>query len=187
MADYELVSVPKSSANAGRATGKKAYIVFFKWDDIIEYARDDGGVRVTAFAFASGKKPIAVYGTNSTIKIYDTAEGDDDARGYIHHVEFDHPGTDIGIEEFVNNNINENLGAIALECADTDCKIAGTPCQPLKMIKADSQDDKEAKKIVLNLATTLRGSVLGIIAKTLVPATDNAEINGILGLTTGGV
>ncbi|KAA6349002.1 hypothetical protein EZS27_003602 [termite gut metagenome] len=187
MPNYTFASVPKSKANAGRATGKKSYIVFFHWDDIATYTRDEKGVRVTALTFAQGKKPIAVYATDSTIKMHQTSEGDDDARGFIHHVEFEHPGTDIEIEEFVNNNINENLGAITFTCEGEDCKIAGTPCQPLKMPKADSQDDKDANKHILNLATSLRGPVLGRIAKTLVPETDNAEINGILGLTTGGV
>ncbi|KAA6324367.1 hypothetical protein EZS27_026296 [termite gut metagenome] len=189
MPDYTFASVPKHSSNAGRATGKKSYIVFFRFDDIIEYERDEKGVRVTALTFAADKKPIAVYGTNSTIKVYQTSEGDDDARGYIQHLDFDHPGTAIEIEEFENNNINENLGAITFECdgADADCKIVGTPCQPLKMIKADSQDDKDAKKHTLNFATSLRGPVVGRISKTLIKVTDNAEINAILGLTVGGV
>jgi hypothetical protein len=187
MPNYEFASVPKLNTNAGRATGKKSYIVLFRWDDVITYVRDDKGVRVTGFAFAAGKKPIAVYATNSSINVYDTAGGEDDARGYIHHVDFDHPGVDIEIREFVNNNANENLGAIAFECEGADAKIAGTPCQPLVMVKADSQDNKDGKKYTLNLATTLLGPVVGQIAKTLIPATDNAEINGILGLTTGGV
>jgi hypothetical protein len=187
MPNYTFASVPRSAVNAGRSTGKKSYIEFFLWDHITQYARDEKGVRVTALTFAAGKKPIAVYVTNSTLKVYQTSEGDDDARGYIQHLDFEHPGTAIEIEEFENNNINENLGAIVFGCDDEDCKIVGTPCQPLKMTKADSQDDKDGNKHTLNLATSLRGPVVGRIAKNLVPATDNAEINGILGLTTGGI
>ncbi|KAA6325081.1 hypothetical protein EZS27_025661 [termite gut metagenome] len=132
-------------------------------------------------------KTIVVYATDSTIKVYQTSEGKEDARGYIQHLDFDHPGTAIEIEEFENNNINENLGAIVFGCNDADCKIARTPCQPLKMVKADSQDDKDANKHTLNFATSLRGPVVGRIAKNLVPVTDNADINAILGLTVGGV
>ena len=89
---YTPVSVPKKSANAGRPKGKLAYIMIFDYDDIEEYTRDASGVRVTALTFKADKKPIAVYATDSTIKGYHTSEGDDDARGFIHHVEFEHPG-----------------------------------------------------------------------------------------------
>ena len=94
MADeYAFISVPRKSNNAGRATGKKGYIVLFRWDDVATFTKDAKGVRVTAFSFAESKKPIAVYTTQSTINIYDTAEGDPDARGFIHHVDFEHPST----------------------------------------------------------------------------------------------
>ena len=90
---------------------------------------------------ADGKKPIAVYATDSTINIYHTSEGEDDARGFIHHVDYEHPGTEVEHDEFVNNNINEDLGAIVFGCSGDDAKIAGTPCTPLitkKVIKIRS-------------------------------------------------
>lgn len=184
MADkYEFASVPRKSSNAGRAKGKKAYIIIFNWDDVSKYKRDEKGVKVTEFELAEGKKPIAVYATNSTINMYHTSEGEDDSRGFIHHVDFEHPGTGIEIDEYINNNINENQGAISLGCDGDVAKIAGTPCQPLKMVKADSQDNNEADKNIINLATTLRGPVLGRIDKSMVPPTDDEAINRILGIT----
>lgn len=51
-----------------------------------------------------------MYATDSTINIYHSSEGEDDARGFIHHVDYEHPGTELEHDEFVNNNINENLG-----------------------------------------------------------------------------
>ena len=179
---YSMISVPRKNNNAGRASGKKSYIIIFRWDDIKTFAKDDKGVKVTAFEFQEGKKPVAVYATDSTINIYHTAEGDDDARGFIHHVDFDHPGSEVEWDEFVNNNVNENLGAIVINCSGDDCKIAGTPCTPLKMSTAEGQDNNEANKTTVNLASSLRGDTLGRIAKSLIPATDNEEINAILGL-----
>ena len=167
---YSMVSVPKKSSNAGRPKGKKSYIEIFRWEDVKTYTRDEKGVKVTAFEMMPGKKPIAVYATDSTINIYHSSEGEDDARGFIHHVDYEHPGTELEHDEFVNNNINENP------------KIAGTPCTPLKMTKADSQDNKEGDKNTINLASSLRGGTIGHIAKSLVPATDNEEINAVLGL-----
>ncbi|CCX61519.1 uncharacterized protein BN727_02287 [Bacteroides sp. CAG:598] len=179
---YSMISVPRKNNNAGRASGKKSYIIIFRWDDVKTFTKDDKGVKVTAFEFQEGKKPVAVYATDSTINIYHTAEGDDDARGFIHHVDFDHPGSEVEWDEFVNNNVNENLGAIVINCSGDDCKIAGTPCTPLKMSTAEGQDNNEANKTTVNLASSLRGDTLGRIAKSLIPATDNEEINAILGL-----
>lgn len=179
---YSMISVPRKNNNAGRASGKKSYIIIFRWDDIKTFSKDEKGVKVTAFEFQEGKKPVAVYATDSTINIYHTAEGDDDARGFIHHVDFDHPGSEVEWDEFVNNNVNENLGAIVINCSGDDCKIAGTPCTPLKMSTAEGQDNNEANKTTVNLASSLRGDTLGRIAKSLIPATDNEGINAILGL-----
>lgn len=178
--------MPRKSNNAGRATGKKGYIVLFRWDDVATFTKDAKGVRVTAFSFAESKKPIAVYTTQSTINIYDTAEGDPDARGFIHHVDFEHPGSEVEFKEFLNNNVNENLGAIVINCAGEDCKIAGTPCTPLSISTAEGQDNNEANKTTINMASTLRGDTLGVIAKSLIPVTDDEEINTILGLTGTG-
>ena len=180
---YSLVSVPRKSNNAGRATGKKNYIVLFRWDDVATFTKDEKGVKVTAFEFAEGKKPIGIYATQSTINIYDTAEGDPDARGFIHHVDFEVPGSELGFKEFLNNNVNENLGAIVVNCAGDDCKIAGTPCTPLSMSTAEGQDNNEANKTTINLASSLRGDTLGVIAKSLIPLTDDETINTVLGLT----
>lgn len=183
MATYEFASVPKKESNAGRPKGKKHYVMLFKFEDVETYTRDEKGVRVSEFKFKAGKKPCAVYGTDSTIHSYHTSEGEDDARGFIHHTDFEHPGTEIEISEFLNNNINEDLGSITLDCSGADAKIAGTPCQPLKLTKADSQDNREAAKNIINMASSMRGPVLGHIAKSLIPATGDAAIDGYLGLT----
>lgn len=182
--EYSLISVPRKNNNAGRASGKKSYIIIFRWADVKTFTKDEKGVKVTAFEFQEGKKPVAVYATDSTINIYHTAEGDDDARGFIHHVDFDHPGSEVEWDEFVNNNVNENLGAIVINCKGDECKIAGTPCTPLKMSTAEGQDNNESNKTTINLASSLRGDTLGRISKSLIPVTDNEEINAILGLPT---
>ena len=181
--EYAFISVPRKSNNAGRATGKKNYIYLFRWDDVKTFTKDKKGVRVTAFALQADKKPIGVYATQSTINVYETAEGDDDARGFIQHVDFEHPGSEVEFKEFLNNNVNENLGAIVINCAGDDCKIAGTPCTPLKMSTAEGQDNNEANKTTINLASSLRGDTLGVIAKSLIPLTDDETINTVLGLT----
>lgn len=182
MGAYSMISVPRKNNNGGRASGKKSYIIIFRWDDVKTFTKDEKGVKVTGFELQEDKKPVAVYATDSTINIYHTAEGDDDARGFIHHVDFDHPGSEVEWDEFVNNNVNENLGAIVINCRGDECKIAGTPCTPLKMSTAEGLDNNEANKTTINLTSSLRGDTLGRISKSLIPVTDNDEINAILGL-----
>lgn len=182
--EYTFVTVPKISSNAGRPTGKRSYLIFFKWDDVKTFTKDDKGVNVTAFALNTAKTPVGVFATDSTINIYHSLEGDNEARGYIQKVDFEHPGTDQEFDEFANNNANEKLGVIVVSCdpSVTVCKIAGTPCTPLYFSKNDSEDSGTNNKSTVNLASALRGSTIGRIAKTLIPVTDNTEVNTILGL-----
>lgn len=183
---YSPVSVKKKSANAGRPTGKASYVVVFKWDDVITYTRDDKGVKVTVLAFAAGKKPIAVYATSSTQNVFHTSTGDDDARGFIHNADFEVPGSDLEVSEFFENNINERLGVISVPCGGDDCKIAGTPCNPLFITQDNTEDSAKKNGHSVQLKSSIPGAVLGHIAKNLVPLTDDAAINAILGLTADG-
>jgi hypothetical protein len=184
MADaYSFISVKKPSSDAGRPTGKKAYIVLFKWADVKTVEKDEKGIRFTKLEFQSEKKPIGVYATQSTINAYAQSEGDDDARGYIHHLDFEHPGTEIEYDEMMNAIINEDLGAIVVGCNGNDAKVCGSPCAPLHVTQDNSQDNSEGNKNTVQLQSTLRSTPLGRIAKNLIPVTDDAEVNALLGLT----
>jgi len=184
---YERVSVKKASSNAGRPKGKAAYIVLFDWEDIQTYTRDDKGVRVTAFAFKTGKKPIGIYATDSTQNVFHQLSGNDDARGFIHHVDFEHPGDSLELNEFLENNVNGRLGGILVPCGDPDCKIAGLPCNPLKFTQDNGQSNNEGTKHTIQLVQSFAGAALGHISKQLIPITDDAVVNSALGLPgTGG-
>lgn len=183
---YEMVSVPKKDTNAGRPKGKKKYVVLFNWNDIDEYERNPKGVLVTKFSFKPGKKPIGVYATDKSIKINHSSEGDKDAKGFIHNTEFEHPGTELEIDEFLNNNINEDLGSIVFSCSGQLAKIAGTPCTPQEIDQTEGQDDNEADKTKIVLKSSIRGNTIGRIDKSLIPKTGNAEIDTALGLTSSG-
>ena len=180
---YEFVSVPRKSVNAGRPAGKKKYIILFRWADVATYERDEKGVNVTGLSLQTGKKPIGVYATSSSVNVYHTSEGDEDARGFIHHVDFEHPGSTLEFDEFVNNNINEQLGAIVVDCGADEALIAGTPCAPLGISQDNSENSASANKHTVNLTSTQRGPALGHMATSLIPATDNADVNAEMGLT----
>jgi hypothetical protein len=157
---YTAVSVPKTGANPGRPQGKDPNIILFRTDDVLNFpTRDENGVKSAAgqnLTFKAGKSAIAVYATPSTIKRYDTGEGDPDAKGWINNLEFEHPGDEIAFEEWKENNINENLGALSFRRGFTSVKLHGTIEEPLQFT-VEEQDDKEGLKSTVKLASLMRG------------------------------
>ena len=178
---YTFVSVPRKDVNQGRPTPKKKFVMIFDWDDVATYERDLKNVRVTDFTFKEGKKPIGVYASASTINPYQESSGEARQAGFLQHVDFTHPGTDEEFDAFLENNINRDLGAIVIPCDGDDARIAGTPCVPLVMT-ASSQDNNEGRNHSVQLVSEMVGSVLGHISKSLLPETDDADINSALGL-----
>lgn len=184
---YEMVSVPKQSNNQGLANGKKNVVIIFDFDKTTAYTRDEKGVVVTALTFQSEYHPIGIFVDEGSIDAGDEVAGENYGRGYNHKFHFNHPGDDVAFAEFKANNINANLGAIYVDCdaSKTYCKIYGTPCSPLKMTKADEVDTKENNRQEVELTTDSLTFPVGRIAKSSIPATDNATINAFLGLSTG--
>ena len=182
-----MVSVPKASNNQGAPQAKKNIVIIFDFDKVTTYTRDEKDVRVTAFAMKQGETPIGLFVDEATINGGDAVEGDAYARGFIQHLNFQHPGADLAFAEFKAANVNANLGAITIPCdpTATDAKIYGTPCAPLKMQKADEVDTNEARRQEVELQAAQRSVPVGIIAKSSIPVTDNAGINAFLGLPEG--
>lgn len=181
-----MVSVPQEGANPGMPQGKKNVVIIFDFDKVATYTRDEKSVVVTAFAMKDSVTPIGLFVNEQSIDAGDEVEGDAYARGFIQHVNADHPGTEAAVAEFKANNVNANLGVIIVSCdpSVTTAKIYGTPCAPLKMNAANEQDTNEAHNNHFELRSEQRSYPVGIIAKNLIPATDNAEINAYLGLVT---
>jgi len=184
---YSFVSVPKASNNAGRATGKKAYIVFIRISDLKTFTKDAKNVRVTALALNGTVKPIGIYVTASTIKGADSVDGDDDARGFTHDLSFDHPGNSVEIQEFKEANVNEPCIALVGDCLDADFSVYGTPEAPLNMSKADQEDSKDKKNNSFEFKTAYKTAPIGKIAVGLIPVTDNDTVNTALGLAVAPV
>ena len=180
-----LVSVKRVSSSAGRPKGKKHYLVLFRWEDVKKITKDTDGISVTALSFNEGKTPIGVYATSKTIKAWDTLTGDTDAKGYLHHVAFESPGDTKEMASLRNQLVNEDLGAIVINCSGDDAILAGSPCTPLVFSSDEGQDDTEACKNVIELASEMPSSPLARIPLNLVPETDDDDINTYLGLTAG--
>ena len=185
MSEYSMVSVPKVGSNPGMPRGKKNVIILFDFDKAT-MVRDEKGVKVTSLTMVGSALPIGMFVNQSSIDAGDEVEGDAYSRGFLHHVNFDHPGTEQAIAEFKANNVNANLGAIILGCdaSETTAKVYGTPCAPLTMQQAQEQDTRENHNNHFELKTEVRTWPVGIIDIADIPATDDADVNTFLGLTT---
>lgn len=190
MADtaYTLASVKKEGSNPGQPRGKKNLLLIFDFDKAT-MVRDEKGVKVTSLAMIGTAKPIAMFVNQLSVDAGDEVEGDAYSRGFIHHVNFDHPGTELAVAEFKANNVNGNLGAIVIGCdaSETTAKVYGTPCAPLVMQQAQEQDTNEAHNNHFELRTEMRTWPVGIIEKSAIPKTGDTEVDQFLGLTEAGV
>ena len=155
---YVLASVPKVGSNPGRPKGKNSQIIIFKWSDVSSNPeRDANGIKIAGdLALNVGATAITIYATPSTIKITQSQEGDDDARGFIQQLAFDTPGDSLILEEFLENNPNENLGAIVRYANAEYSKLLGTLYEPLQF-EAEGQDDNDALKTTVTLKSVMRG------------------------------
>ncbi len=151
---YVKVSVPKPGNNAGVGGDKKSLITFFDFDDVLTYpARDSKGIVMTEnIALKEGAYMIQVYASTKSIKINQDPEGEEDARGILQKLEFAHPGSEDGIEEFLANWMNRNIGCIVENCSTNKKRQLGTPCAPLEL-SAASEDSNEMNKSTLTLTS----------------------------------
>lgn len=151
---YIKVSVPKPGNNAGVGGDKKSLITFFDFEDVLTYpSRDSKGIVMTDnITLKEGAYMIQVYASTKSIKINQDPEGEEDARGIIQKLEFAHPGSENGIEEFLANWMNRDIGCVVENCSTNKKRQLGTPCAPLELSPA-SEDSNEMNKSTLTLTS----------------------------------
>jgi len=142
---FVKVSVLKKTDNAGRPVAQKDRIVLFAWDDVeTTPARDANGVMIAGdLVMKSGKTAIEIYSTPKTMKAWDVSSGDPDKKGFVHHLEFEHPGDEIEYAEFAENWLNVNCGAIVQKWDGTRKRMLGSPGCPMQF-QHEGKNDSEA-------------------------------------------
>ena len=157
---YVPVSVPKTGVNPGRPKGKDPNIIIVRTDDILHFPeRDINGVQSDVgenLTLKAGANAIAIYATPSTIKRNDGIEGDPDGKGWIQNLIFEHPGDEVGFEEWKENNVNINLVALSFRRGFKNVKLHGTIEEPIQF-EVEEQDDNEALKSTVTLKSVMRG------------------------------
>jgi len=141
---YALVSVGHPGPGAGTPGDKNDRIIIFRWDDVANYNRVQDQALVDGnITMKPGKYMIEIYGSINTISPGYSAEGDPDAMGIIHALNFSHPGDAQEVMDFLQNNFNLNLGAIVRKCGSNTSKVYGTPCHPLQIAPTGVDDENK--------------------------------------------
>ena len=88
--------------------------------------------------------------------MHDNSSGDPDKKGFIHNLEFEHPGSSAEYSQFVNENLNENLMSIVVY-PDLDFnKLLGWPGNPLQL-NHEQKDDKDSDTNTIKLVGLFAG------------------------------
>lgn len=145
-------SVARPAPGAGAPKGKNANISVVYVDDILAFPGTDanGVLLVGNIVLKAGAKMEKIYETDESQKASHKFEGDADAGGFLKMFEGTHPGDELEINEFVQNNIEVPVILIYdLDCNTNKRKIVGLPCNPL-YLKAEFEDSKDGVKHTLN-------------------------------------
>ncbi|MEP1891566.1 MAG: hypothetical protein ABJJ14_07850, partial [Cyclobacteriaceae bacterium] len=141
---YVKSTLRKSTGGgAGTPKAKDPNVIFILVRDLAKTGeaysgfptRDSQGVKSTSdIALADGAEAMGVYMTPSTINRFNSSEGDPDKMGLIQNFVGEHPGNELGFDEWLQNNLNEDFLILSKECGDSlGTRLLGTPCNPLKL------------------------------------------------------
>jgi hypothetical protein len=173
---FAKVSVLKKIDNAGRPVAFRDRVVLIDTEDldIDQYpARDANGVKIVGdIVLKAGCTAFEIYATPKTLKSYDTSSGDPDKKGFIHHLELEHPGDELEYAEFVENCINKNFVAITSKWDGTKKRVIGEPGCPIQLTH-EGKNDSEAITNTIKFESFLPGPKIGHY-EGAIPALDTA-------------
>ena len=156
-------SVPAPTiVGAGAPTPKNGLVTIMHSVDILTYPlRDANGVIMFGnLVLKAGSKMLQLYLTPSSQKGSHEIEGEEDMEGFIKKFEGQHPGDSLEVNEFVQNSLGEGFVIIyGLGCGDSQGKVLGDPCNPMKL-KGSYADDKDGRKHILQFEQTYKDRYL---------------------------
>ena len=144
-------NINSKGAGSGAAAPSAPNVTFIKDTDVLnpEMPRDSKGVLIVGDIVPKpGAKMFTIYLTPSKqVKNY-TSEGDEDMETIKQKFEGWHPGDDIDINEFVQNNLGVGFFIIADNCVDAHKRVYGTKCSPMKL-NVDATSDNSGRGVKL--------------------------------------
>lgn len=157
------VTKPKGKSSPGASAPKDPNVTIVRAEDILSFPpRNENGVLLEgSIVMKPNAYMFQVYMTPSTIEASYTTEGEEDAEQFKHTFKGEHPGDDLEISEFIQNNTGRDLIIVYGACTESIKKVMGSKCAPMKL-KTESQDNKDGRKKILNFEQ--------IVATGFVPA-----------------
>jgi hypothetical protein len=140
--------IKKTASGSGAA--KEANVTIIAIKDITTFPQRDGKKVLIAgnFVLSPTAKIAQVYMTASKTKAPYENSGDEDSISLKHKFEGEHPGSELEINEFIAEWLNEPCVVIHGSCKDAFRKIVGTSCAPVQL-KPTGQDDNDGRKQML--------------------------------------
>lgn len=160
---YTKVSIPKQFGGPGAPVPKDPNVIFIRLRDIEKtgaswtgFPGRDGVVSTSDIQLKDGETAVGVYMTPLSINRHDDSEGDPDMAGFNSIFEGTHPGDEAAFAEWLQENLNEDLLILSMECSDsTGARLQGTPCNPMKL-SVVGQDNNEGKNTVITANSVMR-------------------------------
>jgi hypothetical protein len=166
MAGYTPVSISRP-ADKGR-TKPKLKVLIGRLREVTTFPDvDDKGILISGnITMAATATVINLEVTPGSIDVSQPSDGDPDSKGFKPKIVVKRPGgQDVAFDEFVENNINEDLFAV-IQYAGGKNKVAGYPGNPLQM-SVESSDNAEADVSTLTLEAVMRGRRISHYAGTI--------------------
>lgn len=140
--------IPQNITNKGAGSGAAApsapNVTFLRVEDTLNpnLPRDSKGVLVLGDIIPKpGARMFTIYLTPSKQTKNYTSEGDEDQETIKQKFEGWHPGDDLEINEFVQNNLGVGYFIIADNCVDGHKRLYGTHCSPMKLQVEQTSDN----------------------------------------------
>lgn len=175
---YTKVSIPKNGDGAGCPSPKSSDIIIMDVEDIeSEPTRSVGDVTVKGdYTLKTEAKAVCIYGTPKTISASEEFSGDADARGVKQGLEFEHPGNDKAVKNFVEAFMNKGVVVLVKECdgsAAGRVQAFGSKCNPL-FLSVERTDSSEANKRKMTFKQDIPGKYLPADYEGKMPAIADA-------------
>lgn len=170
---YIPVDVLKKDTPTPAYTPIKHILTIFRHRDVLTHpSRDSKGVKISSNVIMStNKNMIKLQVTAGTVAFEGTGEGDPDAKAIIQKLSGNAPGYELELAEFIQNNLNEDLGAI-LEFADGSTPLYfGDEAAPLQLV-VTSSGNKDKISAQVSLESSQKGPVIGHYFGTMTYAED---------------
>lgn len=159
-----MVSLPKGAGllRQGGPAGIKDVARVFRWADVLSKPeRDENGVLISAdIIMKPGTYMAELYGTQNTIEVKETTEGEADQEGDKHSVTLVHPGSYLEVQEWFKANRHESLGLIIERCSGEN-ELLGDCCNGLRLKREKTMNGTETSN-KFTLETPVAGDVAAI-------------------------